>query len=231
MESSIYFEENPKAALSLRKYIPAQFRASAAKAIYDRFEAEAVYDPCGGWGDRMAAAIAAKSVTCYHCRDVNPNVFPGYAEQIRRYDIFAKVSVEMVPAENKGLEGAGFDLVFTSPPYYKIEKYAGEHQSHRLYKGFDEWINGFLFPMANRSWESLRDGGRMLINVADCYADHQINFICQPFVDWCVDNLPDCEYAGAIGYEIAQRVGRRMSDSSTPAEPILIFSKGPSVQT
>jgi len=121
IERSSLFKIHPQVALSMTKYVPSQFRPSAAKAIYEMFGAKRIYDPCGGWGDRMAAAIASDFVERYHCRDVNPSVLGGYAGQIARFDKTQKVIVEMVPAEDSIPLGS-FDLVFTSPPYYRTEK-------------------------------------------------------------------------------------------------------------
>ncbi len=228
LTDNTFYENRPGLVLSASRYLSPQFRPSAAKAIYAAFDAKKVYDPCGGWGDRLEGALGTDHVTHYHCRDVNPLVFPAYASQKDRYDKTNKISMEMVRAEAGGLNGMDFDLVFTSPPYYKLERYQGEMQSHLEYKGFEEWINGFLFPMLACSWAALRDGGHMAINIADVYADHKVNRICGPMAEWAVKNLPNCNYLGSVGYRLAVRMNQPGNLGIIRAEPIMVFSKGPS---
>tara|TARA_R110000824_G_scaffold60416_2_gene161513 strand:+ start:917 stop:1948 length:1032 start_codon:yes stop_codon:yes gene_type:complete len=224
VENSIYYEDNPRTALAMRKYIPPQFRPSAAKAIYELFNTQRVYDPCGGWGDRMAGAMAC-GVNHYHCRDVNPLVFSGYALQQKMLTTTTNVTFEYRGAEIDPPADEWFDLVFTSPPYYKIEKYHGDKQSFRQYKKCDEWIEKFLLEMVNHSWQSLTSKGFMLINISDCYVDHRYNKLCKPLVAHCLEKLDDCHLMGVIGYEIGSRMGRRVQ-SGVNAEPIFIFEKG-----
>lgn len=224
VESSVYYADNPRTALALRKYIPPQFRPSAAKALYELFGAHRVYDPCGGWGDRMAGAMA-HGADHYHCRDVNPLVFAGYALQQRHLPSSTKVTFEYRGSEIDPPTGPWFDFVFTSPPYYKIEKYHGEKQSFRLYKGCDAWVNDFLLQMVTHAWHSLVEGGFMLINISDCYVDHTYNKLCRPMVEHCLSTLDNCRLMGVIGYEIGARVGRRVQKGIN-AEPIFMFEKG-----
>lgn len=224
LESSIFYAKSPKTALALRKYIPCQFRPASAKTIYKAFNAKKVYDPCMGWGDRLSAALAS-GVEFYYGRDVNPFLFGGYSEQVKRLESTCDASFEMIGAEISCPEKDYFDLVFTSPPYYKIEKYAGEMQSHRIYKGIDNWLNKFLFPMAKNSLDSIKINGYVAINISDVYADHKNNEICLPLINY-IKKIGG-EYIGAIGYELGKRINsnNKKSQQSGFAEPILIFSK------
>jgi len=217
---SKFFAESPKTALALRKYIPAQFRPSAALAIYKYFGAEKVYDPCGGWGDRLAAAMAAGVE--YHCRDVNPLVFTGYCQQEQELPHIAPVSFEMRGSEVDAPTENYFDLVFTSPPYWKIEKYQGDDQSFKKYKKVDEWINGFLIPMLENSLESLKSGGIMAINISDVYANHTVNELCAPVIDYMSANM---EFLGVAGYQMAKRPNSKSQALGVYCEPIVIGKK------
>jgi len=122
LENSKFFADNPKTAMALRKYIASQFRPTAALAIYEMFNAKSVYDPCGGWGDRLVAAMAMG--IDYHCRDTNPLVLAGDSAMQQSYKYDGKISFEYEPSEKTSPKGA-YDLVFTSPPYWKAEKYQG----------------------------------------------------------------------------------------------------------
>jgi hypothetical protein len=224
LEASKFYEKSPKTALALRKYIPSQFRPASAKTLYSAFAARKVYDPCCGWGDRLSAALSA-NIDLYYGRDVNPFLFAGYSEQIKRLNSTTQVQLEMVGSETSCPEPDFFDLVFTSPPYFKAEKYAGEMQSHALYKKFDDWLNGFLYPMAKHSYDSIHDHGHVAFNISDVYCDHRINHICEPLIKYMISL--GANYKGSIGYEMGKRLNKNSDKSQTAgfSEPVLIFTK------
>jgi hypothetical protein len=219
IENSIYYKESHKSAVTMRGYVPSQFRPSAAKCLYSLFEAKRIYDPCGGWGDRLAAAMSVDA-DLYYCRDVNPLVFTGYALQQQAFSTKTKLSFEYKGSEIDCPEKGYFDFIFTSPPYYKIEKYQGDMQSHAKFKKFDDWLTGFLYPMVTFAWDSLREEGVLALNISDCYANHTYNRTCLPLIDYCLNNLKGCRMQGVIGYEIASR-----KKTGINSEPLLFFSK------
>ena len=217
LENSKFFESSPKTALALRKYIASQFRPTAAAAVYKMFNAKSVYDPCGGWGDRMVAAMAHN--VDYHCTDTNPLAIAGYASMQYMYPHTSMLSFEYALAE-ESKPSIGYDLVFTSPPYWKAEKYQGEQSSHLQYRKFDDWLKNFLFKMLNNAWSGLQKNGHMVINVSDIYANHTYNRIVQPVLD-----LMSAESPHVIGYRMAKRVGSKSCNSGIFCEPIIIIKK------
>ena len=219
LEASIYYEKSHASALALRKYIPAQFRPSAAKALIDHFNVKTLYDPCGGGGDRLVAAQACGIE--YHCRDVNPLVFSGYAAQQQEYG--GNVSFELKGAETDAPIEDYFDMVFTSPPYYKIEKYQGDEQSHIKYKHFDDWIEYFLLPMLENSLKALKPNGVLAINISDVYVNHTVNDLTTPVINFVVNNCKDVSY---IGYRMNKRPNSSISNQQGIfAEPIITGRK------
>jgi len=217
LENSAFFEKSPKTALALRKYIASQFRPTAATAIYAMFNATSVYDPCGGWGDRLAGAMA-KGID-YHCRDTNPLVLAGYAAMQQMFPHKNKVSFEYEGAEINAPQGS-YDLVFTSPPYWKAEKYQGEQSSHLKYKKFDEWLDKFLFTMLDNAWSVLKPNGYMAINISDIYGNHTNNRIVAPLLDFFSSDDPY-----VIGYRMAKRINSKSNESGIFCEPIVIVQK------
>lgn len=227
LEASKFYEQSPRTALAMRKYIPAQFRPASAIAVYDLFGAKRIYDPCMGWGDRLSGALAY-GAEVYYGRDVNPFLFGGFSEQVKNYRQggtsahFEMVGSELsCPAENY------FDLAFTSPPYFKVEKYAGKGQSHEMFKTLDKWLEGFLFKMAENAFTSVRDGGYVVLNISDVYCDHRVNVICHPLIDFM--GSIGATYMGAIGYELGKRINHNNTKSSGAgfSEPVLVFGKKP----
>ena len=217
LENSKFFEGNPKTALALRKYIASQFRPTAALAVYKMFNAKSVYDPCGGWGDRMVAAMAQN--IDYHCNDTNPLVIAGYASMQYMYPHTSRLSFDYALAE-QSKPSVGYDLVFTSPPYWKAEKYQGEQSSHLQYRKFDDWLQNFLFKMLDNAWSGLKKDGYMVINVSDIYANHTYNKIVQPVL-----NLMSAENPYVIGYRMAKRVGSKSSNTGIFCEPVIVVKK------
>jgi len=218
LENCKFFESNPKTALALRKYIASQFRPAAALAIYKLFNAQSVYDPCGGWGDRMIAAMAAG--IDYHCRDTNPLVMAGYASMQYMYEYDGNISFEYEGSEVDAPNGV-YDLVFTSPPYWKAEKYQGDKSSHVLYKKFEDWLNLFLFKMLDNAYSVLKPNGIMAINISDTYANHTYNRIVQPILDKYSSHKPY-----VIGYRMAKRVNSKSNNAGVFCEPIIVIQKG-----
>lgn len=215
LENSKFYKDNPRSALTLRKYIASQFRPTAAMAVYQMFNAKSVYDPCGGWGDRMIAAMALNIK--YFCRDVNPLVLAGYASMQHMYG--GNVDFEYAQSElSAPMEK--FDLVFTSPPYWKAEKYQGDLSSHKQYPKFDDWINNFLFKMLDFSWESLNVGGHLVLNVSDIYANHTYNKIVSPVLNYFKNRNPYL-----IGYRMGKRLNSKSMKTGIFCEPMIVIKK------
>ena len=51
-------------------------------------------------------------------------------------------------AEDVDFKGQKFDLVFTSPPYYTLERYTQEdNQSWKKYKQLQDWLENFYLSL------------------------------------------------------------------------------------
>jgi len=219
LENSKFYETNPATALVLRKYLPSQFRPSAAKCIFEKYKPRSYYDPCGGWGDRLTAAMATHIPEIY-VRDVNPLVFCGYTQQVNRYcPDDSIVKMELNGCENS-IPMTDIDLIFTSPPYWKVEHYQGELQSFRKYKKFKNWLEDFLFVTIQNSLSALSQNGVFCLNVSDIYANHEYNKIIQPILDTFSSN---CK--GVMGYRMRKRMNSKSDNTGIFCEPMLILKK------
>jgi len=215
---------NMASAIALRKYIASQFKPSAAKCLFEKFKARDVYDPCMGFGDRLSAALATDTVKSYTGLDVNPHLFLGYEKQVE-LNSSKKVNYIFERAEKHIPPEKSYDFVFTSPPYYDVERYEGMWQSHLQYKKFDDWMKKFLFKMLENTWTGLKDGGVMAINISDVYCHHKVHNICDPMVDHIL-TFHGAEYIGAIGYQMNKRPNSKATkQKGIFAEPIWCFRK------
>lgn len=110
------------------------------------------------------------------------------------------------------------DLVFTSPPYFDLERYYDEpSQCWRRFSTPDRWFHGYLLPTLQRAHAALRPGRHMILNVDEPRRDAVLNA------------------AGAAGFRFVQedrlRLGtdhfarKRTGGTQDRSEPILVFCK------
>ena len=204
--------------IGLRKYICSQFKPNVAKIIYDMFEAENILDFSMGWGDRLAGFYASEHGKHYVGLDPRKENHPIYKEQSEFYQKHLgffehdrKCDFHCSPAEDFDFEcyEEHFDLVFTSPPYFSVERYSyDDTQSWVRYKDIDDWNKDFLHSTLGKLWSSVKKGGYVLINISDVYSNAKWSTdrgwleICNPMNDF-LSKLGT--YQGCIGMEMAKR--------------------------
>ena len=104
-----------------------------------------------------------------------------------------------------------FDTVFTSPPYFNVERYSyDETQSWVRHKEINEWNENFLQKTLKNLWCSVKSGGYLLVNISDVYSNSKWSTdrgwleICNPMNDF-LSTFTDSEYQGCIGMELIKR--------------------------
>ena len=130
-------------------------------------------------------------------------------------------------AEDTLLGGREFDLVFTSPPYFNIERYTQEdNQSFKKYRKLENWLNDFLFKAIDLSWKHLKPKGHLVLNISDVYSNHTINQICDPMNDY-ISILKGSKYVGCYGYQMMTRPnsGALKGKTGKFAEPMWVWKK------
>ncbi len=209
-----------RSCIGLRKYICSQFKPNVAKSIYDMFKAENILDFSMGWGDRLAGFYASDYGKHYVGIDPRKENHLIYKEQSEFYEKHLgffeherKSEFHCSPAEEFDFSQYDnhFDLVFTSPPYFNVERYSyDDTQSWVRYKDIDDWNTEFLQKTLNNLWRSIKSGGYLLVNISDVNASSKGRKakgwlpICDPMNDF-LDTFKDSEYKGCVGYEMAKR--------------------------
>ena len=204
--------------IGLRKYICSQFKPNVAKIIYDMFESENILDFSMGWGDRLAGFYASEHGKHYVGIDPRKENHPIYKEQSEFYDKHLgffeherKSEFYCSPAEDFDFTQYVdyFDMVFTSPPYFSVERYSyDDTQSWVRYKDIEDWNKDFLQTTLGNLWGSIKSGGYLLVNISDVYTNSKWSTdrgwleICNPMNDY-LSKLG--EYQGCIGMEMAKR--------------------------
>ncbi|NGX58598.1 MAG: hypothetical protein K940chlam3_01505 [Chlamydiae bacterium] len=142
-----------------------------------------IFDPCGGWGDRMVGAMGDKRVIQYIYNDANDQILSKINELTKLLSKnFPEKMISVINSPIEKLDVTPYlelaDIIFTSPPYYTTELYEGEESSlqyiHRNSHGdcddnisFPSWLDNFFMKMLEQCDRVLRPGGYLAINIDD----------------------------------------------------------------
>ena len=203
--------------IGLRKYICAHFKGNVAKMFYEYNNAKTVLDFSMGWGDRLAGAFTAECVEHYVGLDPRKENHPIYEQQrdfYEKHTTFFESPTKTAPycstAEDFDYSEYEnyFDLVFTSPPYFSVERYSHDDtQSWVRYKNIDDWNENFLHKTLGKIIPTVKKGGIIAINIADVYSNTKGGKdwleITNPMGDFLTSQ--GMIYKGCIGMEMAKR--------------------------
>jgi hypothetical protein len=149
--SSLYFRAsimNPYLVNSLNKSV---------------FRAKRVFTPTLGWCSYFYG-FAESGITHYVGIDIIPSVCKK-AEKMA--EMYPQIKTEIIcsPSEKvnpSNITGKGkFDLVFFSPPYFKLELYEGKMQSTTQYPDYETWLIEYWEKTVELCHKVLEKGGHM----------------------------------------------------------------------
>jgi hypothetical protein len=205
-------------ALKMHTYMASQFKPELALALYNFFGAKNILDFSAGWGDRLVGFLASNAES-YIGIDPNTKLHEPYQQIVNFCHTNKKTKFLCTPAEDADLTDVKVDFVFTSPPYFDIERYSEEDtQSWKRYRNPQQWIKSFLFPTLTKCYEALEGGGRIAVNIADKRGLD----ICSPMLKH-MESL-GATYEGVLGYKMQKRNGIDLG--LVFCEPIWVWSKG-----
>ena len=144
------------------------FKPLVAKWLYCTYKPRtAVLDFSAGWGGRCLGAMALGIP--YIGIDTNKDLRPAYERMTKELDSDA-VTMRFQDAAATDFSKFKYDMVFTSPPYFKtvkpVEGYA--HMPH--YADRADFNARFLFPVIRSTYAHLARGGTYALNIpADMY--------------------------------------------------------------
>jgi hypothetical protein len=180
----------------LSGYVATQFKPNVAKTIYEKTGAKKIIDISCGWGDRLAGFYTSNSSEEFLGCDPNRETYEVYKKQCFAYekmletplfpsnpsftdhgDWFEIVGQKRVRIFNKPAEDVNWDsvcetkhdLMFTSPPYFAIERYAEgsekeDEQSWKRYGEYDSWREGFFYPVMDAMKRNCKT---VMVNIVD----------------------------------------------------------------
>jgi predicted RNA methylase len=130
--------------------------------IYTRFNAKRVLNFCAGWGGSTVAA-AALNLEAHYGIEINSDLKDPYDKMLSylRTKSNTEFGIWICDAANFDYSILEYDTVFSSPPYYFIEKYA----NNVGYKSKADMDEKFYKPVFSKSYDGLKSGGHFIINV------------------------------------------------------------------
>lgn len=144
------------------------FKPLIAKWLYCKYAPRhAILDFSAGWGGRCLGAMALNIP--YIGIDTNANLQPAYERMVRELDSSANVVMRFEDSAGVDYRALAvqrkYDMVFTSPPYFKRSKPTEEYVHMPKYENRDDFNERFLFPVIRKTFEHLASGGFYALNV------------------------------------------------------------------
>ena len=151
--------------------------------LYTKYNARKVLNFCAGWGGSTIAA-AALNLDSHYGIDVNKALLEPYAKMLAYLATLSTTKTQMhigdaIDFDYTQLE---YDTVFSSPPYYFIEKYANNKQ----YLSKRDMDERFYKPLFLKTFNGLKTNGFYIINICK---EVYIN-VLQPLLGDAKDIIP-----------------------------------------
>jgi hypothetical protein len=142
------------------------FRITVALTILKYFNVKKWLDISAGWGDRLLSAIFNK-VKLYVSADPNLDLHPCYDDIINKF-VSPSKRKNFIIYKNGFLEAPieemNFDVVFSSPPFFTLEKYSiFKENSVTKHKTEKEWCDNFFAKSLIKSYNHLKKNGHMIL--------------------------------------------------------------------
>ena len=130
--------------------------------IYAKYKPKTVLDFCAGWGG-AAVAASALNIEKYIGIEINHNLVQPYQNLVSFLNKKSNTNIQMIfdSALNVDYQILEYDFVFTSPPYYFIQKY----ENNVEYKSKSAMDTDFYIPLFTKTYGGLKQGGTYAINV------------------------------------------------------------------
>lgn len=148
---------------------PMDFPSALCKSLIEEFAPNgcSVLDPCHGWGGRLVGALLARvrKYTGVDPCELTSRGVEKIKEAFLPYSQTQEVTIVRKCFEETDFKHSSFDFAITSPPYFDVEQYLGEEQSHKRYSNFDLWCDKFYRPLIEKTYAYLKKGGVFCLQV------------------------------------------------------------------
>lgn len=175
--------------LNYFNHSPSQFPIVIASKIYRYFSAKNIFDPFAGWGDRCLASMALG--INYTGIDCNKKLVEPYRKLLKMYgssDIESDIGTNVLSnkevkiifdrcenVDSKILEDIKFDLVLTSPPFWKKGKMLERYQDIEI--PYSTFMTTCLIPILRKCFDYGEKGSYICLYIPNSmYKDLLKNF-------------------------------------------------------
>ena len=130
--------------------------------IYTKYKPKSILDFCAGWGG-AAVAASALNIENYIGIEINHALKMPYNNLIDFLKEKSKTNINMIfdDAVLVDYSNLHYDFVFTSPPYYFIQKY----ENNPEYKSKKEMDEKFYVPLFTNTYKYLQSNGVYALNI------------------------------------------------------------------
>lgn len=130
--------------------------------IYSKYKPNSILDFCAGWGGASVAA-AALNINSYIGIEINDTLQEPYNNLKKFLNNKSNTKISMIfdNCLSVNYDELYYDFVFTSPPYYFIQKY----ENNINYSSKREMDELFYIPIFKKVFNGLQNGGYFIINV------------------------------------------------------------------
>lgn len=188
-----------------------------------------IFTPTLGWGSYCYGFLECPMVTEYVGTDVIPHVCKKTAEFAAKFYSSKKTTIFCEPSEN--LLGHAtfrqkykdyFDVVFFSPPYYRLEMYAGKNQSTSKYKSYEEWLENYWAATMKLCHWVLQPKGKMCY-ILSGYGSENTKGSYDLLGD--MNHLAKLQFGGSPKVFEMGNKNAHMTKHRETGEKIMVFSK------
>lgn len=215
----------------MRLQIVANYKPVVAREIYNMYGNEgSVLDFCSGYGGRLVGFWGSK---CKEYVGIDPNLdlvgpyskLKNWLNKVDPQDKLVEMHCSAAEDFDYSLYKNRFDLVFTSPPYFNLERYSHDStQSWVRYKDINTWKEKFLFATIRKIYPCVKPNGYIIINICDSESHPELR-ICDDMVDLMKNEL-GMEYIPGLKMLLSNRPGNKIEPGTLKvAEPMWILKK------
>lgn len=127
-----------------------------------------IFTPTLGWSSYCYGFLECPYVEEYVGTDVINSVCKKTKTFAAKHYPEKKVEIFNSPSENLSKNASfikkytnHFDVVFFSPPYFKLELYSGKNQSTNMYRSYEEWLVKYWEATIQLCFKVLQSNGRL----------------------------------------------------------------------
>lgn len=130
--------------------------------IYTKYKPKCILDFCAGWGG-AAVAASALNIPAYIGLEINKALQEPYGQLTEFLKERSTTDITMLFEDALHVDYSKFeyDLVFTSPPYYFIQKY----ENNVEYISKKEMDEKFYIPLFTKTYKHLKQNGIYALNI------------------------------------------------------------------